>query len=98
MAGKCLAQSIQTPTEFFGFDIGTDGELARYPRVVEYLQHLADRSNRVELEHRGTTTNGYPYVLATFSSTSNLDRLDRLIEINHQLSDPRVITDEKPRT
>ncbi len=89
------AQSIQTPTEFFGFNIGTDGELARFPRVVEYLQHLADRSNRVELEHRGTTTNGYPYVLATFSSTSNLDRLDRLIEINHQLSDPRVITDDE---
>ena len=52
------------------------------------------RSDRVELEHRGTTTNGHPYVLATFSSTSNLDRLDRLIEINHQLSDPRVITDD----
>ena len=89
------AQSIQTPAEFFGFDIGTDGELARYPRVLEYLQHLADRSDRVELEHRGTTTNGHPYVLATFSSTSNLDRLGRLIQINHQLSDPRVITDDE---
>ena len=89
------AQSIQTPTEFFGFDIGTDGELARYPRVLEYLHHLADRSGRVDLEHRGTTTNGHPYVLAKFSSTSNLDRLDRLIEINHQLSDPRVITDDQ---
>ena len=88
------AQSIQSPTEFFGFEIGTDGELARYPKVLEYLQHLADRSDRVELEHRGITTNGHPYVLATFSSTSNLDRLDRLIEINHQLSDPRGITDD----
>jgi hypothetical protein len=89
------AQSIQTPAEFFGFDIGTDGELARYPKVLDYLQHLADRSNRVNFEHRGTTTNGHPYVLATFSSASNLDRLDRLIEINHQLSDPRVITDNE---
>jgi len=89
------AQSIQTPTEFFGFEIGTDGELARYPRVLEYLQHLADRSDLVTLEHRGTTTNGHPYALATFSSTSNLDRLDRLVEINHQLSDPRVITDDE---
>ena len=89
------AQSIQTPIEFFGFEIGTDGELARYPRVLEYLQHLAERSDRVEFEQRGTTTNGHPYVLATFSSESNLDRLDRLIEINHQLSDPRVGTDEE---
>ena len=88
-------QSIQTPTEFFGFEIGTDGELARYPKVLEYLRHLAERSDRVQFEHRGTTTNGHPYVLATFSSPSNLDRLDRLIEINHQLSDPRVVTDDE---
>jgi hypothetical protein len=90
-----LAQSIQTPTEFFGFQIGTDGELARYPKVLEYLQHLADRSDRIDFERRGTTTNGHPYVLVKFSSPSNLDRLDRLIEINHQLADPRLITDDK---
>ena len=90
-------QSIQTPTDFFGFEIGTDGELARYPRVLEYLQHLAERSDRVEYEVRGTTTNGNPYVLATFSSRSNLDRLERLIEINHRLADPRGLPDDQAR-
>ena len=94
LPSSASGQSIQTPTEFFGFEIGTDGELARYPKVLEYLQHLAERSDRVQFEHRGTTTNGHPYVLATFSAPSNLDRLDRLIEINHQLSDPRVVTDD----
>ena len=86
------AQSIQTPTEFFGFDIGSDGELARYPRVLEYMQHLAARSDRVEYEVRGTTTDGHPYVLVTFSARSNLDRLDRLVEINHLLADPRRLS------
>ena len=86
------AQSIQTPTEFFGFEIGTDGELARYPRVLEYLQHLAERSDRVAYEVRGTTTNGHPYVLVKFSAKANLDRLDRLVEINHRLADPRGLT------
>jgi len=94
-SSSASAQSIQTPTDFFGFEIGTDGELARYPRVLEYLEHLAEHSGRVEFEYRGTTTNGHPYALATFSSRSNLDRLDRLIEINHQLSDPRLVTDEE---
>jgi hypothetical protein len=28
-----LAQ-VQTPEQFFGFKIGADGELARYPKVV----------------------------------------------------------------
>ena len=87
------AQSIPHPTDFFGFEIGTDGELARYPKVVEYLKHLADRSDRVRYQERGTTTNGHPYVLVTFSSAANLDRLDRLIDINHRLADPRGLAE-----
>ena len=87
------AQGVPTPAQYFGFEIGTDGELARYPRVLEYLQLLADRTNRVEYEHRGTTTDGNPYVLVKFSSRKNLDRLDRLIEINHRLADPRGLSE-----
>ena len=100
-AGPASAQApasdygITPPSEFFGFEIGTDGELARYPRVLEYLQHLAGRSDRVTYTPRGTTTNGNPYVLVTISAKENLDRLDRLVEINHQLADPRGLTAEE---
>ena len=87
------AQAVPTPAQYFGFEIGTDGELARYPRVLEYLQLLADRTDRVEFEHRGTTTNGNPYVLVKFSSRANLDRMERLIEINHRLADPRGLSE-----
>ena len=62
------AQAIPTPAQYFGFEIGADGDLARYPQVLEYLQLLADRTDRVEYEHRGTTTNGNPYVLVKFSA------------------------------
>ena len=82
-------QAIRPPSEFFGFEIGADGELARYPRVLEYLQHLAERSDRVMYEERGTTTNGHPYALVKFSAAANLERLDRLVEINHRLADSR---------
>ena len=92
-APAAAQQSISTPPDFFGFEIGADGELARYPRVLEYLRHLADGSERVLYEQRGTTTSGHPYVLATFSSKANLDRLDRLIEINHRLADPRGLSE-----
>ena len=93
-----MAQSIQTPNNFFGFEIGSDGELARYPRVLEYLRHLAARSERVTYAPRGTTTNGNPYVLVTISSQSNLNRLDRLIEINHRLADPRDLTEAEVKS
>ena len=92
-APAAAQQSISTPPDFFGFEIGADGELARYPRVLEYMRHLADGSERVLYELRGTSTNGNPYVLATFSSKANLDRLDRLIEINHRLADPRGLSE-----
>ena len=88
------AQTVQTPTEFFGFRIGTDGELARYPKVLEYMRHLAGQSDRVLYQERGTTTDGHPYVLVTFSSKSNLERLNRLTEITHRLSDPRGLPDD----
>jgi len=93
VALPAFPQSIETPEEFFGFKIGTDGEMARYPRVIEYLQHLAAGSERVTVEELGKTTGGNPYVLAAISSGSNIGRLDRLVEINRRLADPRGLSE-----
>jgi hypothetical protein len=87
----------QTPEAFFGFRIGTDGELARYPKILEYLQHLAKTSNRIKYEETGRTTMGNPYVLATVSSPENLARLGRLVEINRRLANPRGLTESEAR-
>ena len=91
-------QAIRPPSEFFGFEIGADGELARYPRVLEYLQHLAERSDRVMYEERGITTNGHPYALVKFSAAANLERLDRLVEINHRLADSRGLSEPEAQS
>ncbi len=85
--------AIQTPEQFFGFKIGTDGELARYPKVVEYMQYLARTSDRVKFEELGKSTMGAPYVLVTISSPANLARLDRLVAITSRLSDPRGLSE-----
>jgi len=89
LAAATASAQIKTPEEFFGFRIGTDGELARYPKVVEYMQELARQSDRVTFEELGTATMGAPFVLVTISSPQNLGRLDRLTAINHRLADPR---------
>ena len=88
------SEAIQSPAEYFGFEIGTDGELARYPKVLEYMKHLAEHSDRLVYQPRGTTTDGHPYVLLTFSSKENLNRIERLVEINHRLSDPRGLSQD----
>ena len=61
LSAPAWGQTVQTPTEFFGFEIGTDGELARYPKVLEYLKHLEDQTDRLAYVPRGTTTDANPY-------------------------------------
>jgi hypothetical protein len=85
------------PDTYFGIKIGADGELARYPKIVEYLQHLARTTNRVKFEEIGKTTMGNPYVLATISAPENLARLNRLVEINRRLADPRGLSEAEAR-
>ena len=87
------AAQVQTPAAFFGFTIGADGELARYPKVLEYFQHLARQTDRVRYEEIGKTTMGNSYALVTISSPANLKRFDRLVAINRRLADPRGVTD-----
>ncbi len=87
------AQTVQTPEQFFGFRPGADGELARYPKVLEYFQLLAKSTDRVKYEELGKTTMGNVYALVRISSPQNLARFDRLVEINRRLADPRGLSD-----
>ena len=88
-----VAQQVPTPEQFFGFRPGTDGELARYPKVLEYFQLLAKSTDRVKYEELGKTTMGNSYALLRISSPQNLAKFDRLVEINRRLADPRGLTD-----
>jgi hypothetical protein len=84
---------VPAPEQFFGFEIGTDGELARYPKVLEYFQLLARTTDRVKFEVIGKTTMGHDYALVKISSPQNLAKFDRLVEINRRLADPRGLSD-----
>ncbi len=92
-APPAAAQSTPSPEQFFGFRPGADGELARYPKVLEYFQLLAKSTDRVAYEELGKTTMGNVYALVRISSPQNLARFDRLVEINRRLADPRGLSD-----
>jgi len=51
----------------------------------------------VDYEFIGPTTMGNDYATVLISSPDNLENIDRLIEINQQLSDPRNTTPEEAR-
>ena len=91
------ASGPTAPDTYFGIRIGADGELARYPKIVEYLQHLSKTTTRVKFEEVGRTTMGNPYVLATISAPENLARLKRLVEINRRLADPRGLSEAEAK-
>ncbi len=98
LAAPAAAQSVPTPEQFVGFAIGADGELAPYPKVLDYFALLAKQTDRVTYEVLGQTTLGHDYSLVTISSPQNLAKLDRLVEINRRLADPRGLSDAEART
>src|SRR5215210_5096645 len=92
-AWRARAQQIPTPQQYFGFKPGTDGELARYPKILEYFQLLAKSTDRITFEEIGKTTMGNSYALLKISAPQNLAKFDRLVEINRRLADPRGLSD-----
>ena len=88
---------VQTPQQFFGTAPGADGELVRYPKVLEYMQHLAKSTDRVAYEELGKTTMGHPYVLVTISSPQNLAKRERYLEISRRLADPRGLSEQEAK-
>ncbi|MBP7776343.1 MAG: hypothetical protein KA371_04390 [Acidobacteria bacterium] len=91
------SRTVPAPEQYFGFPIGSDGELARYPKILDYFQLLAKQTDRVKYEELGKTTMGNSYPLLRISSPQNLAKFDRLVEINRRLADPRGLSDAEAR-
>lgn len=89
------AQKIPTPEQFFGFQMGADGELAHWNKIVEYFNLLSDRSDRVIVQNLGESTLGNPFLLAIFSSPDNLKNLEKYRQINKKIADPRGLSEQE---
>lgn len=60
-AGPAIAQSVPTPRQHFGFDIGEDRKLADWNELTSYFEQLAATSSRVVVDTLGPTTVGNPF-------------------------------------
>lgn len=92
VAGALRAQTVPTPSEHFGFEIGADRKLANWTQLTAYFEKLARTSARVTIDTLGLTTKGLPFVMLTITSPENHARLEQLRAIQLELSDPRTIT------
>ncbi|MBM3291716.1 peptidase M14 family protein, partial [Candidatus Bathyarchaeota archaeon] len=85
----------QTPESFFGFQLGSDRNIARWDKIVAYFQELEKHSDRLKVINMGPSTEGNPFLLVIISSPENLSKLERYREINNRLADPRGLKEDE---
>jgi hypothetical protein len=79
-------QTITTPKEMFGFDIGDDYCLASYQQLQAYWEKLQRESDRIKVVSIGNTEEGRPQLAAIVTSPRNHRRLDRYRQIARRLA------------
>jgi hypothetical protein len=84
-AGSQAPASLQTPEQYFGFRIGTDNKLARWDKIVEYMKHVSQTSDRVRYRELGKTTNGNPFIALEIASPDTLKNLDHFKQLERRL-------------
>jgi hypothetical protein len=94
LAGS-LAQTIPSPSEHFGFNIGDNYKLANYIQTEEYFKKIAAASDRVKLVNIGTTEEGRTQYMMIVSSPENIKNLNRYKEISLKLARAEDISDKE---
>jgi hypothetical protein len=89
------AQTIPTPKEHFGFNIGDDYQLATYTQTEAYFRRLAAASDRVHLVEIGRTEEGRPQLMLVVSSPANIRQLEEYKTISQRLARAEGLTDQE---
>ncbi len=81
-----FSQDLVSPEKFFGFVPGSDGNVFRYEKLIDYLKVLDTNSERLSLEEVGKSPMGKPMYIAFISAKENLEKLETLKKINKDLA------------
>jgi hypothetical protein len=84
------------PSDFFGFEPGSDRNLFTYEQLIEYLMKLDGQSERIHVEEIGHSPMGRPIYIAFISSGENIANLEAMKKVNRELAlnpdiDPREL-------
>ncbi len=67
---------LQSPADFLGYELGD--RFTRHAEVMDYVEHVARNSERVNLQTYGRTYENRKLVLAMVSTPSNLGQLEKI--------------------
>lgn len=87
---------VISPSQYFGFQPGSDRMLLDYEELIEYLTKLATESPRLDLREIGESPQGRKMYCAFFSTAENINNLENLRDINRQLAlDPEIPNNQR---
>ncbi len=97
LATSSVTAQLQSPEEFLGHQVGADYRLVKWPRIVQYFEHLDANSDRITVRDLGTTTEGRRFIFAEISDAETIANLQPHREAQRRLADPRLISGEMER-
>ncbi len=80
MLGTTFSQSLQSPSEFLGYEIGT--RFTRHHQVVDYFKYVSNTVATVKLEKYGETNEYRPLFVSYISSKENIANLETIRKNN----------------
>jgi len=93
-----LAQVITTPEQHFGFTPGTDRMLFKYGQLIDYLNAVDTQSPMVKVIPIGESVMGKTLYAVFVSNSENINKLDKLKEINKELAINYNLSDNELET
>ncbi len=87
-------QSLTSPKQHYGFNIGDDYMLTTYKQTEAYFKKLAAESDRLKLVDIGKTEEGRTQYMMVISSPENIRNLARYQEIAQKMGRAKVTEDE----
>ena len=89
------SDTVPTPLDVLGHIAGAPDVLSYTSEVHRYMRAVADASPRVIVKTIGYSEEGREMILVIVSDEATIEALDRYVEMNGRLGDPRTITDDE---
>jgi hypothetical protein len=93
VSGWLAPAAVPSPESYFGQRMGADHLVLDWDKVVSYFQTIKANSDRIRVDELGKSTEGRPFIAATIASPDTLRHLDRYLEIQRRLADPRLTSE-----
>jgi len=84
------ADDVPSPSDVLGYELGT--EFTLYADVVDYVETVAEASDRVTIQRYGETHEGRELVYLVVTSPDNQQRIDDIRDANLRLAEPQQLS------